>query len=220
MQGSNPHLLWLLHCWWILYCWATREDYCLHYMLMFLAEWVDRVSGEMNPMNRQHELNGICILWIIIIWTRRLGSTRGNSGLVQFWQIFVIIYKGGLSGKEPAYQCRRCGFNPWVREDPLEEGMATHSGILARRIPWTEQPGRVQSMGLCRAGHDWSDLARTQSKSQDIIAAKLIFWLTKICLQIVLPLGWPFTTILLKIYRNNLESLPNYRFLGHSPDYS
>ena len=34
------------------------------------------------------------------------------------------------------------------REDPLEEGIATHSGILAWRIPWTEEPGRLQSMGL------------------------------------------------------------------------
>ena len=33
-------------------------------------------------------------------------------------------------------------------EDPLEEEMATHSGILAWRIPWTEEPGRLQSMGL------------------------------------------------------------------------
>ena len=32
-------------------------------------------------------------------------------------------------------------------EDPLEEGMATHSNVLAWRIPWTEEPGRVQSMG-------------------------------------------------------------------------
>ena len=32
-------------------------------------------------------------------------------------------------------------------EDPLEEGMATHSNVLAWRIPWTEDPGRVQSMG-------------------------------------------------------------------------
>ena len=39
----------------------------------------------------------------------------------------------------------------WVRslgrEDPLEEGMATHSSILAQRIPWTEEPGRLQSTG-------------------------------------------------------------------------
>ena len=34
------------------------------------------------------------------------------------------------------------------REDPLEEGMATHSSILASRIPWTEEPGGLQSVGL------------------------------------------------------------------------
>ena len=40
------------------------------------------------------------------------------------------------------------------REDPLEKEMATHSSILAWRIPWTEEPGRLQSMGLQRVGHD------------------------------------------------------------------
>ena len=39
-------------------------------------------------------------------------------------------------------------------EDPLEEGMETHSSILAWRIPWTEEPGGLQSMGLQRFGHD------------------------------------------------------------------
>ena len=39
-------------------------------------------------------------------------------------------------------------------EDPLEKGMATHSIILAWRIPWTEESGRLQSMGLQRVGHD------------------------------------------------------------------
>ena len=38
-------------------------------------------------------------------------------------------------------------------EDPLEKGMATHSGILAWRIPWTEEPGGLQSMGLQRVEH-------------------------------------------------------------------
>ena len=46
----------------------------------------------------------------------------------------------------------------WVpslnREDPLEKGMATHSSILAWRIPWTEEPGGLQSMGLQRNRHD------------------------------------------------------------------
>ena len=43
-----------------------------------------------------------------------------------------------FSGKEPACQCRRCDFNPWVRKDPMEKEMATHSSILAWEIPWPE----------------------------------------------------------------------------------
>ena len=39
-------------------------------------------------------------------------------------------------------------------EDPLEKEMATHSSILAWRIPWTEEPGGLQSMGSQRVGHD------------------------------------------------------------------
>ena len=39
-------------------------------------------------------------------------------------------------------------------EDPLEKEMATHSSILAWRIPWTEEPGGLQSTGLQRVGHD------------------------------------------------------------------
>ena len=40
------------------------------------------------------------------------------------------------------------------QEDPLEKEMATHSSILAWRIPWTEEPGRLQSMGSQRVGHN------------------------------------------------------------------
>ena len=51
----------------------------------------------------------------------------------------------------------------WVqslsREDPLEEGIATHSSILAGKIPWAEEPGWLQSMGSQRVEHDWSDWA-------------------------------------------------------------
>ena len=45
------------------------------------------------------------------------------------------------------------------REDPLEEEMAMHSSILAWRIPRTEEPGRLQSVGLQSGRHNWSDLA-------------------------------------------------------------
>ena len=48
-------------------------------------------------------------------------------------------------------------------EDPLEKGIATHSSILAWRIPWTEEPSGLQSIGLQRVRYDWSDLARTHT---------------------------------------------------------
>ena len=57
----------------------------------------------------------------------------------------------------------------WVQslgwEDPLDEGMATHSNILAWRIPWTEEPGGVQSIGLQSVRHNRSDLACIQFSS-------------------------------------------------------
>ena len=55
-------------------------------------------------------------------------------------------FPGGSDGKESA-----CNVGTWVRslgwEEPLEEGMATHSSILAWRIPWSEEPSRLQSIG-------------------------------------------------------------------------
>ena len=57
----------------------------------------------------------------------------------------------------------------WIRsldwEDPLEESMATHSSILAWKIPWTEEPGGLQSMGSQRVGQYRSDLACTHAES-------------------------------------------------------
>jgi len=52
----------------------------------------------------------------------------------------------------PAMQETRVGF--LSQKDPLEKGMATHFSILARRIPWREKPGGLQSMGSQRVGHD------------------------------------------------------------------
>ena len=52
----------------------------------------------------------------------------------------------------------RTMWETWVRslgqEDPLEKEMATHSGTVAQKIPWTEEPGRLQSVGSQRVGHD------------------------------------------------------------------
>ena len=47
----------------------------------------------------------------------------------------------------------RCRFDLWDREDPLEKGMATHSSILAWGIPWAEESGGLQFVGLQRVRH-------------------------------------------------------------------
>ena len=56
-------------------------------------------------------------------------------------------------------------YETWVRslgrDNPLEEGMGTHSSILAWRIPWTEELGRLQSIESQRIRYDWRDLACT-----------------------------------------------------------
>ena len=55
-------------------------------------------------------------------------------------------------------KCLPTRLETWVRslgwEDPREKEMATHSSILAWKIPWMEEPGRLQSMGLQRVRHD------------------------------------------------------------------
>ena len=70
-----------------------------------------------------------------------------TSNLYHYW-----CFPGGSDGKEsPAI------LEIWVRslEDLLENGMATHSSILVWKIPWTEELGRLQAMGLQRVGRDW-----------------------------------------------------------------
>ena len=58
----------------------------------------------------------------------------------------------------------------WVQsldqEDPLEKGMATHSILPAWRIPWTEEPGGLQSMGLQRVRHSWTANTHTHNPLQ------------------------------------------------------
>ena len=70
------------------------------------------------------------------------------------WKPTFIVgpysYPGAASGKELTCQCRRRKrrrFRSLSQEDPLEEGMATHSSILAWRIPWTEEPGGYSPLG-------------------------------------------------------------------------
>ena len=73
------------------------------------------------------------------------------STLVGTFYWYYQGFPGGASGKEPGCKRKthkRHKFSALVREDPLEEAMATHSSILGWRIPWAEEPGGLQSLGL------------------------------------------------------------------------
>ena len=60
------------------------------------------------------------------------------------------------------------------REDPLEEEMATHFTILAWRIPWTEEPDRLQSTGSQRVGHDWATRHASVQFSRSVVSDSLL----------------------------------------------
>ena len=64
------------------------------------------------------------------------------------------MYQGSSNSKEYACNVGDPGSIPGSR-NPLEEGMATHSSILAWQIPWTEEPGGLQSMESQRVENDW-----------------------------------------------------------------
>ena len=68
---------------------------------------------------------------------------------MQAFQVALVVKNPPVNVGDIRTRVRSLGL-----EDPLEEGMATHSSILARRIPWTEEPGRLQVMGLQRVGDD------------------------------------------------------------------
>ena len=68
-------------------------------------------------------------------------------------------FSGGSEGKESTCNSGDLDSIPGVGADLLEENMATHSSVLAWRIPWIEEHGRLQSIGSQRVRHDWSNLA-------------------------------------------------------------
>ena len=73
----------------------------------------------------------------------------------------------------------------WVqslgREDLLENEMATHSSILAWKIPWTEEPGRLQSMGSQKVGHDWATSLSFLAQRGEISDSLAIWYSNTLC---------------------------------------
>ena len=73
------------------------------------------------------------------------------------WYLASFQSSGGLpGGKESACQCRRHRFYPWVRKIPWRRKWQTTAVFLPGKFPWTEEPGRLQSMRLQRVEHNWA----------------------------------------------------------------
>ena len=83
-----------------------------------------------------------------------------NCHLIRRGKIRGWGFLSGASGKEPTCQCRRQKrhrLEPWIGKIPWRREWQPHSSILAWRIPWIEETGGLQSTGLQRVRHDWSD---------------------------------------------------------------
>ena len=113
----------------------------------------------------------------------------------------ILCFPSGSDGKESACNVGDSGWIPGLGRSP-GEGMATHSSILAWRIPWTEEPGGLQSIGSQRCGHNWSHLARSMHK-------QLIHAHTH-------PLQChPFLEYINKTHRENQKFLSSTGCIGH-----
>ena len=104
-------------------------------------------------------LNNLLAMQETLSWVRKISWRRDRLSIPVF-----LGFPGDSDGKElPAM------WDTWVQslgwEGPLEEGMATHTSILAWRIPWTEEPGGLHSIGSQRVRHDWSNLPRMHAVS-------------------------------------------------------
>ena len=94
-------------------------------------------------------------------WKKKKNSSALLWTPSSFYLVFIpsslCIYRASLVAQMvknlPAMQETLVWF--LGQKDPLEEGMTIHSSILAWRIPWTEEPGGLQSMGSQRVGYDW-----------------------------------------------------------------
>ena len=138
--------------------------------------------GQEYPMEQKMATHSSMFSWRIP-WTQEPGrlQSMGSQRVGHDWAPkYRQLYGRSLCPKKAYLVAQRLKCLPamqetWVRslgrEDPLQKEMATHSSILAWRIPWTEEPGRLQSTGLQRVGHDWVTTSLTSLCSKDVIGS-------------------------------------------------
>ena len=131
------------------------------------------MGGQCLLRSQAHETHLLCIHFLILIRTfwgitvpiLQMGMLRSrwkcSTTEIRMWVFLGPGFPGGtvVQNQLPMQEIQETGVWSLGWEDPLEEGMATHSSNLAWRIPWTEEPGRLQSIASQTVGHDWRDLA-------------------------------------------------------------
>ena len=97
-----------------------------------------------------------CVTWVCGYF--KLTTVGALESQEEFFASFLTAWGASLVAQKvkhlPAMQETRVQSLDW--EDPLEKEMATHSSTLAWKMPWTEEPGRLQSMGSQRVRHNWA----------------------------------------------------------------
>ena len=123
-----------------------------------------RTMGRLcNSQKHPSLCGGQWVPCVVVVWAELVvltylpqHHTRIRTGLIHHsFQVSQVAL-------EPTSQCNRCRFDPWVEEDPLEESTATHSRILAWRIPWTEEPG---GLIVHRAAKSWPQLKQLGTRA-------------------------------------------------------
>ena len=109
-----------------------------------------------NPLAWEMVTHSNILVWKIP-WTEEAGGLQSlelqSQTQLSDWTYTQIIHYGGSNGKESACSAEDLGLIPGWGKIPLEKGMATHSSVVAWRIPWREGPGGLQSMESQRVGH-------------------------------------------------------------------
>ena len=115
------------------------------------------------------------------------------------YMLLIIAMPGGTSGKESTCWCRRLErlwFDPWVRKICWKRKWQPISVFLAWKIPWTEEPGELQSMGLPKVGHDWACILYALLTAYNVIwSVRYQKWvIVYLCLQERPSLGFDLHT--------------------------